>query len=331
MKEEKVRILEIDALRGIAAGIVLLFHYTTKYGKLYGHDYPVLFQVPWGHYGVQLFFIISGFVIFMTLDRTKNAPDFVISRFSRLYPVYWFSILLTSFALMLFPLPKTGISLTKALMNLTMLQKWFGVEHVDGVYWSLFVEIGFYFWMFILLLFRLLSKIELIGISWLLVILSWKKFFDKPLPDAISQFILLDYWPLFFSGILFYLIKKSGHTLLRHVAIFLSLAAYGVLNNGKGIFIISLFFAVFYSFLVDKATFLLSSPLLFLGKISYSLYLQHHILGYIVMTHLYSIRAHPILILLVPTVFSLTLAYLSTVFIEQPALRAIRAKYWERK
>jgi peptidoglycan/LPS O-acetylase OafA/YrhL len=52
-------------------------------------------SVPWGYLGVNLFFVISGFVIFMTLDRTLVPLDFVISRTSRLFPAYWAAIIIT--------------------------------------------------------------------------------------------------------------------------------------------------------------------------------------------------------------------------------------------
>ena len=82
------RLLELDALRGLAALSVLCFHYTTRYTEFFSPDHPTLFHVPWFKNGVQLFFIISGFVILMTLDKTKRPLDFFVSRISRLYPFY---------------------------------------------------------------------------------------------------------------------------------------------------------------------------------------------------------------------------------------------------
>ena len=89
------RVVELDALRGIAALAVVAFHYTTQYGQQYGHTTPLGFGFPPGNYGVNLFFLISGFVIFMTLERARSAMDFVVSRFSRLYPAYWAAMALT--------------------------------------------------------------------------------------------------------------------------------------------------------------------------------------------------------------------------------------------
>lgn len=76
------RDLVLDALRGIAAVLVVLFHLKMDTGN---PDYGLHL----GMTGVDLFFLISGFVIFMTLRKTSSSNDFVISRFIRLYPTYW--------------------------------------------------------------------------------------------------------------------------------------------------------------------------------------------------------------------------------------------------
>jgi peptidoglycan/LPS O-acetylase OafA/YrhL len=89
------RLFELDVLRGIAALGVVMYHYTTHYDELYGHSQKVLIYFPFGQYGVELFFIISGFVIFMSLERTKSSLDFIVGRFSRLYPAYWTAVILT--------------------------------------------------------------------------------------------------------------------------------------------------------------------------------------------------------------------------------------------
>lgn len=73
---------ELDALRRIAALMVVFFHFT-----LGRPEAKLGFKL--GTTGVDLFFIISGLVIFMSLTRVKTSLDFVINRVSRLYPTYW--------------------------------------------------------------------------------------------------------------------------------------------------------------------------------------------------------------------------------------------------
>jgi len=86
------RIRELDSLRGIAAFAVLLFHFT------YVNDAHRMapFGLAAGKYGVELFFVISGFVIFMTLERSGSVRQFAVSRIARLFPAYWAAIFCTA-------------------------------------------------------------------------------------------------------------------------------------------------------------------------------------------------------------------------------------------
>lgn len=89
------RFLELDVFRGIAALGVVLFHYTSQYSTLFQHSPEMNFYFSLGRHGVELFFIMSGFVILITLERTKSSLDFIVKRFARLYPAYWVAIALT--------------------------------------------------------------------------------------------------------------------------------------------------------------------------------------------------------------------------------------------
>src|SRR4051794_27085225 len=125
------RLQELDLLRFAAAIAVLAYHATgggTQDWARAGvaHPYPSIAPVThWGYLGVQLFFLISGFVILMSAwNRTPAA--FAISRFGRLFPAYWFSLLL---AVALFLLTRQSVVygpgqgvLRRFLPNLTMFQ-----------------------------------------------------------------------------------------------------------------------------------------------------------------------------------------------------------------
>ncbi|WP_423409248.1 acyltransferase family protein [Heyndrickxia sp. MSNUG] len=143
----KERFYELDALRGLSALAVLFFHYTYFYEQSYGHvknDYFLSFK--YGSYGVHLFFMISGFVIFMTLINTKGLTDFIFKRIARLYPAYVFSVTLTYTFIVFIGLEGMNISFKDYLFNLTMFQSvipGIGINLVDGSYWSLGIEITF--------------------------------------------------------------------------------------------------------------------------------------------------------------------------------------------
>src|SRR6266850_251206 len=141
------RVFELDVLRGLAVVAVMLYHYTARYAQLYPNSPPAAVTLPFGFFGVEFFFCISGFVIFMTLDRTRRPMDFVVSRVSRLWPAYLSAMTVTFCAVHLIGLPGREVSATQALANVTMLGELLHVPLVDPAYWSLQVELIFYCWM----------------------------------------------------------------------------------------------------------------------------------------------------------------------------------------
>ena len=139
------RLLELDALRGLAAIMVVLFHLFLNSGYSFFN---------FGVTGVDLFFLISGFVIFLTLSKITNWQSFVISRFTRLYPTYWACVSIT--AILVFV--TTNITLPNLakqyLANMTMFQHYAKIPHLDFQYWTLTVEMQFYALMLLLFLLK---------------------------------------------------------------------------------------------------------------------------------------------------------------------------------
>ena len=117
------RISSLDALRGIAALAVVLYHYTFRYNALYGHNFSLepLSVLKYGHLGVQLFFIISGFVIYLSIENTQSIKKFASNRFARLYPAYWCAVFVTFFTVMIFGLPGRDVSFSNMLVNLSVV------------------------------------------------------------------------------------------------------------------------------------------------------------------------------------------------------------------
>src|SRR3954466_2589137 len=98
-RRARSRLAALDGLRLLAAFAVLSFHYTGIRTPFWGAPahvvFPSLNQVTrYGYLGVELFFIISGFVILMTAYG-RSIESFSASRVARLFPAYWTAILLT--------------------------------------------------------------------------------------------------------------------------------------------------------------------------------------------------------------------------------------------
>ena len=95
MGKGTIRIPELDSLRGIAALCVMYYHYTHFFRFKLNYSFNEAFDFKYGHHGVELFFIISGFVIFMSLERVSSVKEFIYKRFIRLFPTYWACLSLT--------------------------------------------------------------------------------------------------------------------------------------------------------------------------------------------------------------------------------------------
>ena len=330
------RLVEIDALRGVAALAVVLFHYTTRFTDLFKPGALPALSFPGGHYGVNLFFIISGFVIFMTLEKTARPLDFVVSRFSRLFPAYWAAIFLTFFICHVLGLPGKLVSAGTALANMLMLHGMFGVENVDGVYWTLEVELLFYCGMFMLYRLKWLNRVHQMLFALLLLRLSYyvlEHQFRINLPWIIFRLMILQYIPWFALGISIYLATNRRGTNGWHLPALTCAMALGILWICESTFIAVL--AAVLSLTVflaanSKLSVLRIWPVVWLGTVSYPLYLLHENIGWAIQLKLRSYGVPIDLTILVALTASLFMAGALTRWLEQPAMRWIRTRYRNR-
>ncbi|WP_295674677.1 acyltransferase [uncultured Mucilaginibacter sp.] len=338
-KEKGGRLAELDALRGVAVLTVMLYHYTYAYDFHFKLFSDHKFYLNHGNLAVHLFFIISGFVIFMTLERSKHKFDFIVSRFSRLYPAYWTALFLTAAIITVLPVPTLGHYTPKEILyNLTMFQGFTKVRLIDQVYWTLKMELTFYIIMYGLYLARLLRKIEVICIAWLALSLA-SALFSIHFKKYIDVLFILEYAPLFIAGINFYRIKTNGPGILNNLIIAISfvvecrwLLTHPDENYGS-IVILAGIYVLFYLFIYGKLSWLNNRVLLFLGTISYSLYLLHNVIGYAIIYRLRQFSDLQVFYVTVPLIFSVLLATFLTYVIEKPALKYIREAYkkWKSK
>lgn len=328
------RVLELDALRGIAALGVAVFHCTDHFGNEVGHLVPPSFGFPAGNYGVQLFFLISGFVIFMTLERTRAAMDFVVSRFSRLFPAYWAAIALTATIIYTIGMPQQKLAGWDLVMNVTMIQQFLGREHLDGSYWTLQIELFFYIQMLFWFSTRQLHRIRWIIGAWLLVSLAaglYEKSVGHPFSYSLRELLILRHIPFFAIGILFYRIwTRSGSPLVDYLLIVASVAVIAFTLPPVYLPVALFCVAVFWLFVTGRLVWLRLGPFVFLGKISYSEYLLHQAIGFAIIWHLELGGFSGTEAALAAILITAILATLMTFLVERPAMNAIRA-VWKRR
>lgn len=333
MEFKRNRLQELDSLRGLAALAVLMFHYTTRYESQYEYIGQPLASIPneYAHLGVQLFFIISGFVIFMTLDKTKHPLDFVVSRFSRLYPAYWTCVLLTTGSILLLGLPGKEPTMLQLLVNMTMLQQLFFIKDIDGVYWTLFVEIVFYMSMFVLFVTSQLHRILSILLAWLSIAaidIALDRYAGIRTPYVVEMLLNLRHIPYFALGIAFYHRRKSASYTPGSLLVIIASIAVVAFSRSLTTTIACLSFTLLFHLIVnEKLQFLKIRPLLFLGAISYPLYLLHENIGFAIIRQLSMYNVDINVCIAVATLVSLILATMVTTYVEGPAMRYFRQKY----
>lgn len=324
------RFEELDALRGIAAIWVVIYHYTSRYDALFPSTPRFPFAFPDGEMAVHLFFIVSGFVILMTLRACHKALDFVVSRGSRLYPAYWVAVFLTFSVGVLWPLPNQRYTVTQLGANATMLHDYFYIPAIDGVYWSLTYELGFYTVMCFVFLRRGLDRLVPLGAIWLLfagINYGTEQIWNVGVPYRLSVLLVFRFAHLFIAGMLFYELwtgrRSTGHFVLLAAC---SATAFLVQGWLRG-FVVLGFFTLFVAAISGRLRWIRTRPLLWLGLISYPLYLTHEYLGFRLIYALEGLGAPPAASVAVAMASALALATGISSLVERPAMRAIRNLY----
>lgn len=323
------RLYNIDALRGICVLFVFITH---------------LAIAPWfiGRVGVAAFFLVSGYVIPFSLQENgdiRSVIYFWIKRFFRLWPVYWLSIILAFFIM---PSIADKFNAISIILNFTMLQGFFRVENVIPVYWTLQVELCFYFLISALLYFSCMKNRKYCTIIVIFFIFSYfcmslgRFYFGIKFPVAIPIAMSM----MFFTT-LCRMRRLDGQNLpiLLGAILLVSLIptcllAYADVDKpgeSSGYYITAYFSAFLLFFFFEN---LKKVPyiLVFLGGISYSFYLLHELVIFFVREYFSKFN----IILNFVFVFFLTIviSWICFLFIEMPAqnfgrkvLRIIKNKY----
>lgn len=329
-RSQVTRLTQIDGLRGVAVLLVMLFHFSTRYDEMLVHTQTLHWGVPDGWLGVNLFFVISGFVIFMTLEASRSPLDFVWSRFSRLYPTYWFAVVLSAALGWWFLQPGQARTPKEVLMNLTMLQGVFGVRDVDAVYWSLGVELGFYLIMLLLSVAGLLRAMAWILMLWLLLSLAAAAVLSQGghVPFALERMAMLKWIPWFALGMIAYVIRRDGRLAITSaLALALCLASIGLAGGGSLIVVASLSVGAVLLAALGRLPAAGLGPLVFIGAISYPLYLVHERTGDLIIRLLEQHQVSPQLAVTIAMLGTVLLAWLLHRGLEIPAMRGLRRLY----
>ena len=299
--------------------------------------------------GVVLFFAISGFVIYGTLrgPREGTGRRFLITRFLRLFPAFWVSVL----AGLIFIWWWQGWSITGPMVgaNITMLPDVFGQPPVMGLYWTLGTELTFYFSCWLIWRFRRLEDPRTVAVLVVAFSLAWLGIKGAKQLGAIDDDIsaawknLPRHLGIMFWGAYFRIVydetKGFRESINRNRKIWtlaaLTLVILAVGGNRQFRFLIHPSRTWFSAYVVAPVLFcawvawlrVQNRVFAWLGRISYSIYLFH----LVVMIPLFSLvalesnaalRGYPIAVYVIFTLL-LTIAVSAAVFyaVELPAIK----------
>ena len=328
--DKSYRFYEIDFLRFFAALSVVFFHYTFRgyaADNMSVLSFPYIGEISrYGYFGFHLFFMISGFVILLSAFK-KTTSEFVIARMVRLYPAYWFSVTLTFFTILIIGGSRYNATWYQYLINLSMIHGYIGVSSIDGVYWTLMLELKFYFLIFLIILVNQIVNIKHYLTLWLALTLVMPYIEIK----YIDFFLFPEWSSYFIAGACFYMIYKEGLCFQKFILIAVTylLAIYNeiaiipemeahyniVLNRFVIVFIISLFYLILLMISLRKTKFLNKRRFITLGVLTYPLYLIHQNIGFMLF-NLLNEHMNKYVILVIVTVSMLFMAYLINVYIE---------------
>jgi len=286
----------IDSLRGIAVGIIILFHFNFHF-------------FSGGFVGVDIFFVISGFLVTSKIiggtdTQSFSYTEFYANRIRRIFPALFIVLIgVLLFEWVFFDYEKfreAGASVSSISLFLSNVLYWrqsgyfenFSVENPLLHIWSLSVEEQFYFFLplIIILSKRFLQKrfslslIVIAVLSFLLFCIGTFRF-----PDATFYFLPTRMWEFLIGSLLSTVFLAKNYSIkqlnILSVVGFLLLAGTIYLNY---IHLLPVSGSIFLS-VISAALIIISgfnnksltnqllnhNPLIFIGKISYSLYLWH--------------------------------------------------------
>ncbi|MCX4636629.1 acyltransferase [Streptomyces platensis] len=336
------RLRALDGLRLLAALMVAAYHYGGRDGEItqaWGgsplHQFPTAAPLfAYGCLGVQIFFVISGFVICLSgWGRTLRA--FIASRVSRLYPAYWAAILLVTAVFALPWVAYKALPPSEVLTNLTMLQQPLGVDRVLGVCWTLWAEMRFYalFALCVVLPGATRGRVVLFCAGWTLAA-ALAQAAHEPFLDTV---LMPEYAPFFIGGIGLYLLHRYGARdpiawaivlvswlIGQHYAVVRlwhapSVDAFSYRSTAGIIAVITLGFALVAAVALGKLRWANWRWLTVAGALTYPFYLVHEHLGWVVVRALHQGAGLPSYATLPLTVgLMLLLAWVLHRFIERP-------------
>jgi peptidoglycan/LPS O-acetylase OafA/YrhL len=333
--EPRSRVEALDLLRFFAVMTVLLFHYGYRGAAADGLTtigLPGIETVTqYGYLGVELFFVISGFVIAYSTEG-RTASGFAIARIARIYPGFLFCMTATCLAAFAIGAPRFETSAAHWFANLFVVAPAFKQPFMDGAYWSIVYEITFYGWVFLLMSLWLFRR----RIDWIILIWLGVSMLDQTLLHwpALRRLFLTDESGFFAAGVMLYEIFRG-----RRDWVVMMLLALATVTAANQVIMNSAWHFEHYHVALNKPVLaavavaavalvalvmnvrklpIPAGVVIAIGGITYPMYLLHQHIGYMAFNRLAGL-ASPAVLIAAMTLAVLTASLLVWRYVERPA------------
>jgi peptidoglycan/LPS O-acetylase OafA/YrhL len=370
MKDMKNRILYLDVLRCLAILLVIYCHFVSvgslwlKIDNVIRHSakMPLLaagsltyfdefltnyFSTNAGTLGVCLFFLMTGFLVPVMMER-YNRFAFFINRFVRIFPVMWVCLVISG--LFVFLTNDITFSVKDYLSNMFLIETTIG----GSMRWMLGMEVIFY--CFALFIGKFNLKKALVTLSGIIIFLSFVKTMDWGHNDKSALHHLcfvLEFVPIIFIGTSIYISKQYKSVLVKiiFISFFTAIACLNISilhdyfhcgynistygNLGTYLVALALWYGVYLIFEVCKIRLqgALEGIIRWLSQTGYPIYLLHLVLGLTLIEKIRQVFTNTYLILVLALIFALLVSRLVYLHVELPCIAAGKRliSFFERK
>ncbi|WP_106745791.1 acyltransferase family protein [Yoonia maritima] len=300
MTQSGQRLLVLDGFRAIAIISVLFYHYFQRFPNYYPYGASLFQWSHEGYVGVHFFFIISGFVIALTLEKTTSWMSFFLRRVFRLLPPLTIAALVSYFVIW-----GLGRNLTPEISrqpldfipSLTMtspsLWRWLdpSITYIDGAYWSLYAEVRFYLIaaaIYYCAPRRITLDYILVALS-LFAAIGQLSQFSAGIRTITEHLLIAPYLHYFAAGTLFFRVWRGTGQITVWICILVMLLTAIFSSSSPEARMIDVIMFTGFALLVKQPKVLMPltfAPLVWIGQISYSIYLLHQMIGVILIAHI---------------------------------------------
>ena len=312
MPDNPARFGFIQRWRGIAVILVVYYHFSNRVPPEYlDMAEPPTIVFHFGKLGVLIFFVISGYLITKSLKSSRNLAEFYAKRISRIWPLF----VLASAIIFVFlqfvepPIVPDGPNQffsekrdwTDLIGSIFFLED-FGFRWMDGVFWSILVELKFYFWIGLLSYFR--PKTFIHDFATVSVIMSVAELILRDLgpprlmwiSTGLNGFFVAQYLPYFAIGALLTISKYRGLLAALSIIAVTQLGLKFGASEECDVAASAMFLGILFILLLVDFRIFQSRIIRHVGDHSYGFYLFHQMIGLSIIKMLGGLTSHDLAI-----------------------------------